>query len=57
MLFVDDLLIIGNSDEKIRETKHQLSQQYKMKDLGPVTRYLGVQIDTLDQGYFLHQVD
>lgn len=57
MLFVDDLLITGNSDDKINETKSQLRQRYEMKDLGPVTRYLGVQIDKLEEGYFLHQSD
>lgn len=55
LLFVDDLLITGNSNAKIDETKKQLKQQYEMKELGPVTRYLGVQIDTLPDGYFLHQ--
>lgn len=57
MLFVDDLLIIGNLDDKINEIKSLLRQQYEMKDLGPITRYLGIQVDTLDDGYFLHQSD
>lgn len=36
LLFVDDLLIIGNSHSKIDDKKHQLGQQYEMKDLGAV---------------------
>lgn len=54
LLFVDDLLVTGNSTTKIAETKQQLKQQYKMKELGPITHYLGVQIDTLSDGFFLH---
>ncbi|VVT54861.1 uncharacterized protein SAPINGB_P004299 [Magnusiomyces paraingens] len=35
-LYVDDLLISGNSSEVIAKTKSSLSSMFKMKDLGPV---------------------
>lgn len=57
MLFIDNLLIIGSSDDKINETKTQLRQQYEMKDLGLISRYLSIQVDSLSDGYFLHQTD
>lgn len=44
ILYVDDLLLIGNRPTIIRELKAALSKQYKMTDLGPVSRFLGLRI-------------
>lgn len=56
MLYVDDLLITGNCPKKICAVKQQLQDRYRMKDLGLVHRYLGVDfVRTIDHGLFLHQ--
>ena len=56
MLYVDDLLIFGSSKERVAEIKVQLGQKYKMKDLGLVNRYLGIDfVHTTDGKVFLHQ--
>jgi hypothetical protein len=44
-LYVDDLLICSNSPDLIQGVKDLLSSNYKMKDLGLVTTFLGMQID------------
>ena len=45
ILFVDDLLICCKDKEKIRYIKGLLSSKFKMKDMGEVKNYLGINID------------
>ena len=42
ILYVDDLLILGEDLPKIEDVKHQLGKLYQMKDLGPASSYLGI---------------
>lgn len=56
LLFVDDMLITGNSPELIRELKEQLRGKYEMKDLGKISRYLGVDFISTTRGIFLNQI-
>ena len=44
ILYVDDLLIMGNSQPMIHSIKKQLMAAYQMKDLGAATSYLGIRI-------------
>ena len=44
ILYVDDLLIMGNSQPMIHSIKTQLKAVYQMKDLGAATSYLGIRI-------------
>jgi hypothetical protein len=44
LIYVDDLLIIGANQEKIRELKKSLSSKFKMKNLGLVASFLEMQI-------------
>ena len=46
--YVDDLLLLGEDLSKIEDIKCQLGSLYQMKDLGPTSSYLGIQI-TRDQ--------
>ena len=48
ILYVDDLLLLGEDLSKIQDIICQLSKLYQMKDLGPASSYLGIQI-TRDQ--------
>ena len=48
ILYVDDLLLLGEDLSKINDVKHQLGKLYQMKDLGPASSYFGIQI-TRDQ--------
>ena len=43
ILYVDDLLIAGNSPTMIKSIKLKLMSSFKMKDLGPVSEFLGIQ--------------
>lgn len=40
LLYVDDMLVIGSSMQKINNLKDMLSKEFKMKDLGVQSRFL-----------------
>ena len=44
ILYVDDLLLLGEDLSKIEDIKRQLGKLYQMKDLRPASSYLGIQI-------------
>jgi hypothetical protein len=41
-LYVDDLVITGNSEKKITWLKGELGGEFKMTNLGQLGRYLGI---------------
>jgi hypothetical protein len=43
-LYLDDMLLIGNKVDAIKEVKKQLSSNFDMKDLGVVNFILGMEI-------------
>ena len=44
ILYVNNLLLLGEDLSKIEDVKCQLGKLYQMKDLGPASSYLGIQI-------------
>ena len=44
MTYVDDLLILSQDDNEIRNCKHQLQTIFKIKDLGTIQRFLGIRV-------------
>ncbi len=44
VLYVDDMLLIGNDKEIIQDLKTQLSSKFDMKDLGAANYILGMEI-------------
>ncbi len=44
-LYVDDLLIAGNSPNEIKNLKSDLSKIFEMKDLGPLSVMLGIDVE------------
>ena len=43
-LYVDDMLLIGNNIDAIKEVKKKLSSNFDMKDLGATKFILGMEI-------------
>jgi hypothetical protein len=43
--FVDDLHLIGPEIQQINQVKQELAKEFKIKDIGPSTHYLGMRID------------
>jgi len=50
VVYVDDLLIMGERTKDIEEIKDQLKNRYKMKDLGIARRFLGMDIEYGEDG-------
>ena len=44
ILYVDDILLIGNDVKTLISVKHWLAEQFDMKDLGEANYVLGIQI-------------
>ena len=44
VVYVDDMLLVGNNMEVIKEVKLQLSSKFDMKDLGATNLILGMEI-------------
>ncbi|RVW40389.1 Retrovirus-related Pol polyprotein from transposon RE2 [Vitis vinifera] len=54
-LYVDDIIITGNNVEVAQTFIQQLSQRFSLKDLGPLTYFLGVEVTSHTNGLFLSQ--
>ncbi|XP_037459546.1 uncharacterized mitochondrial protein AtMg00810-like [Triticum dicoccoides] len=55
LLYVDDMLIIEDDVGYIAFVKKKLSEQFKMSDLGPLSYFLGIEIEHTDDGYYISQ--
>lgn len=55
LIYVDDLLITGSSVSMINELKMLLHQNFKMKDLGVLKYFLGIEVMRLNKGIILNQ--
>ena len=57
LLYVDDILLLSESVERVSELKKLLHAKYKMTDLGPVRKFLGLEIerDRENRILYLHQ--
>lgn len=55
LVYVDDLLITGNSSKMIQEAKDTLHQNFKMKDLGSLRYFLGIEVLKSKEGLLLNQ--
>jgi hypothetical protein len=44
VIYVDDLIIIGDSDVNIYDLKNLLKQKFEMKDLGELHYFLGIEV-------------
>ena len=57
LVYVDDILLTGSNPTLINRLKTHLQRSFKTNDLGPISRYLGVQFDRSDTGLHMHQRD
>ena len=55
LLYVDDMIIIGDDLNGIQELKDFLSQQFDMKDLGYLNYFLGLEITHSTDGLYITQ--
>ena len=55
LLYVNDMIITGDDMQGIQDLKHFLSRQFEMKDLGPLNYFLGLEVSSSVDGYYLTQ--
>ncbi|XP_015165801.1 uncharacterized protein [Solanum tuberosum] len=55
LVYVDDMLITGSSLKLIEDTKRALQQAFKMKDLGELKYFLGIEFTRSTVGILMHQ--
>ncbi|KAM1687292.1 hypothetical protein ACFX2K_035287 [Malus domestica] len=55
LIYVDDLIIIGDNISEIKTLKQSLHQKFVIKDLGPLKYFLGIEVATSSKGLFLNQ--
>ena len=55
MLYVDDLIITGDSQFEIDNVKRDLKQKFEIKDLGILKYFLGIEIAHSSKGLFISQ--
>ena len=53
VLDVDDLIIAGDNDELIQKIKHNMSNEFEMKDLGELKYFLGIEVIKCMNGWML----
>lgn len=55
IVHVDDILAVSNQEKIIQSLESKLNSHFEIKNLGPVTSYLGVRISQRGNYYFLDQ--
>lgn len=55
LVYVDDIVLAGNNFDEIKYVKAFLDQQFKIKDLGPLRYFLGLEISRSKSGLLLNQ--
>jgi hypothetical protein len=49
------MIITGDNVQGIQDLKHFLGQHFEMKDLGPLSYFLGLEVSSSSDGYYLTQ--
>ncbi|RVW95943.1 Retrovirus-related Pol polyprotein from transposon TNT 1-94 [Vitis vinifera] len=52
IVYVDDMVVTGNDPEERKALQNYLSREFKMKDLGPLKYFLGIEVSQSSEGFF-----
>ena len=55
LLYVDDMIITGDDSDYIACVKARLRDQFLMTDLGPLCYFLGIEISSTSDGFYISQ--
>lgn len=55
LVYIDDILVTGSSNSQISIVKDYLRTKFKIKDLGPLKYFLGIEVARSSKGFYLNQ--
>ncbi|PKU75882.1 Retrovirus-related Pol polyprotein from transposon TNT 1-94 [Dendrobium catenatum] len=55
LVYVDDILLTGNSPTNIQSLLENLHNKFQMRNLGSLANFLGIQAVVISDGFLLHQ--
>ncbi|KAJ9542449.1 LOW QUALITY PROTEIN: hypothetical protein OSB04_028955 [Centaurea solstitialis] len=55
LIYVDDVIIVGNDRDRIQAIKNELDKQFSIKDLGNLKYFLGIEVTRTSEGLVLSQ--
>nr|GEX72059.1 reverse transcriptase domain-containing protein [Tanacetum cinerariifolium] len=55
LIYVDDVIMVGNDVKKIQHTKEELDERFIIKDLGALKYFLGIEVARTSEGLVLSQ--
>jgi len=55
LVYVDDIILTGNSSSLVHQVISSLSSHFSLKDLGPLSYFLGVEVHRDSKGLLLSQ--
>ncbi|PKU73789.1 Retrovirus-related Pol polyprotein from transposon TNT 1-94 [Dendrobium catenatum] len=55
LVYVDDIILTGNNQQEIQKLINNLSAKFAMKDLGPISQFLGIHVVHTTYGLHLNQ--
>jgi len=55
IVYVDDIMMIGDDNGEIEELKRRLAHEFEIKDLGPLKYFLGMEFARSKEGIFVNQ--
>lgn len=53
VLYVDDMIVMGNDVEQVAQLQEELSIHFEMKKLGELNHFLGLVVENLKNGLFV----
>lgn len=55
LLYVDDMIAIGNDEQEVTRLREELAVRFKMKNLGELHHFLGLEVSRNEEGIFFSQ--
>ncbi|KAI3723909.1 hypothetical protein L2E82_35671 [Cichorium intybus] len=55
LIYVDDILLMGNDIQKIEEVKTNLQNKFSIKNMGPLKYFLGIEVARSPKGFVISQ--
>ena len=55
LIYVDDIILAGKDKTKVNKFKEKLKGRFKIKDVGELNTFLGINIKRKNRGLFLNQ--